>query len=360
MNTEQQQKPVLLITQNLLYKIYRLCQVNNPVEWSAVLFYKILDGDVENPTKFKFEANDLFLMDIGSGSYTEYEYDEHVVKYLCDNPHLMGEDYAMGHIHSHNNMSVFFSGTDKQELVDNAPNHNFYLSLIVNNKNNMCAKVAISQEKEITTTSRFKRNGLSKWFTNEPEIKIVNEVVDYDCDIKLLSNTEFENRLNIIKKKVKTKPLNNIRKSQMYGVEFSRNESLHGKYKQLAWEFGENVINNHSQPNTDEFFSKEEIINFTNLLLGNVNASTFDNLQSINKLSDENFNRFMSYTQDTCSEKFLNMFPDQSVKEIQDVLEEVRDEIIDFEDNLLIKDVVLKLILFFDDILIPLYDDTSN
>lgn len=47
------------------------------------------------------------------------------------NEHL--EECRIGHIHSHNTMGVFFSGTDWGELEDNAPNHNYYLSLIVNN-----------------------------------------------------------------------------------------------------------------------------------------------------------------------------------------------------------------------------------
>lgn len=56
-------------------------------------------------------------------------------------------------IHSHHNMTCFFSGTDMSELHDNAPNHNYYLSLIVNYKedtgNNWCAKVAyVTEEKK--------------------------------------------------------------------------------------------------------------------------------------------------------------------------------------------------------------------
>lgn len=39
-------------------------------------------------------------------------------------------------------MGVFFSGTDKDELIENSEYHNFYLSLIVNNRNEMVAKVA--------------------------------------------------------------------------------------------------------------------------------------------------------------------------------------------------------------------------
>jgi hypothetical protein len=43
-------------------------------------------------------------------------------------------------------MAVFFSGTDMAELNDNAPAHNFYLSLIVNNAMDFLAKVAFIGE----------------------------------------------------------------------------------------------------------------------------------------------------------------------------------------------------------------------
>lgn len=45
-------------------------------------------------------------------------------------------------------MAVFFSMTDNEELTDNAPNYNYYLSLIVNNKKEYCARVAFIGEIE--------------------------------------------------------------------------------------------------------------------------------------------------------------------------------------------------------------------
>ena len=39
---------------------------------------------------------------------------------------------------------VFFSGTDTSELEDNSENHNFYLSVIVNNAGNITGKVGIT------------------------------------------------------------------------------------------------------------------------------------------------------------------------------------------------------------------------
>lgn len=61
-------------------------------------------------------------------------------------------------------MNCFFSGTDSDELHDNAPNHNYYLSLIVNyqDHNSWVAEVAICAEQKIEGTVRRSTNYLNK------------------------------------------------------------------------------------------------------------------------------------------------------------------------------------------------------
>lgn len=51
---------------------------------------------------------------------------------------------------------VFFSGTDISELEDNAKSHNFYLSLVVNNKLETVAKVITYAESENVFDATFK------------------------------------------------------------------------------------------------------------------------------------------------------------------------------------------------------------
>jgi len=114
-----------------------------------MLFYET-EGDFGNED-FKIIAKGLFLLDIGTQAYTEYDpADPDLIKFLMANPEALS--MKKGHIHSHNNMAVFFSGTDNSELVDNCVFHNFYVSLIVNNRNEMCAKIAFKAE----TTSENK------------------------------------------------------------------------------------------------------------------------------------------------------------------------------------------------------------
>lgn len=114
-------------------KIKYLCEKISEVEWSGLLIYKVI-GDVTEPSKCTLDIVDIVPMDKGSSTYTEYILDPEVImEYFMEHPEYMDE-CSVGHIHSHNKMSTFFSGTDMAELHDNAPNHNMYLSLIVNNE----------------------------------------------------------------------------------------------------------------------------------------------------------------------------------------------------------------------------------
>jgi hypothetical protein len=133
---------------------------------------------------FSVTAKGLFLLDIGTATYTEYDpSDPEVIKFLMANPNMLA--MKKGHIHSHNNMGVFFSQTDDNELIDNCGFHNFYLSLIVNNKNEMCAKIAFKaktkSENRVTMTF-LDENGKEK---NKDLVgnKEHDAIYTYKCDI---------------------------------------------------------------------------------------------------------------------------------------------------------------------------------
>lgn len=143
-----------------------------------MLFYKT-EGQF-GTDNFKCIAKELYLMDIGTAGHTEYEYGPEFFKLLMDRPDLRDGHYK-GHIHSHCNMSVFFSGTDTGELYGNAPNHNLYLSLIVNNKNEMCARIAFQAvQKKITLQYKDERGK-----PIEQVVEHVSEdpvIFEYECD----------------------------------------------------------------------------------------------------------------------------------------------------------------------------------
>lgn len=126
----------------VLHQIQYLCRHIPKVEWSGALFYTI-EGSIKDPSTFKIILKTILPLDMGSTTYTEYNLDDRFLDFI-------EEDFEerctwkLGHIHSHNTMAVFFSGTDMAELNDNAPSHNFYLSLIVNNYMDFMAKVAFT------------------------------------------------------------------------------------------------------------------------------------------------------------------------------------------------------------------------
>lgn len=167
-------------------KVRYLCTAISNVEWSGVLFYKF-DGSITDET-LSVTLLDILLMDKGSSAYTDYEFNSAFTEYMMNHPEYMEDNYAYGHIHSHNKMDVFFSGTDNQELVDNAENYNFYLSVIVNNAGKITGKVAqYVREKGIMETSYFDTQGEFKG-QREIDRSFIRTV---DCVF------EIENEINV-------------------------------------------------------------------------------------------------------------------------------------------------------------------
>lgn len=133
----------MTIPDDVLLKIRYLCRKISRVEWSGILFYTV-EGKFTGSPDIKITLKDIFLMDKGTSVYTSFDWTEEIVEYRMNNPESL--DWVVGHIHSHNTMGVFFSGTDWEELNDNSPNHNFYLSVIVNNYMDIKAKLAFIGE----------------------------------------------------------------------------------------------------------------------------------------------------------------------------------------------------------------------
>jgi hypothetical protein len=130
----------------VLNKIKYLCRAIPTVEWSGVLFYKFI-GTIKNPKRFRITLVDILPMNKGNKTYTEYEFGPEIPEYIMGkkelNDLLMENKLKYGHIHSHNTMNVFFSNVDLDEINDNSEHYPYYLSLIVNNYMDFCAKIAI-------------------------------------------------------------------------------------------------------------------------------------------------------------------------------------------------------------------------
>jgi hypothetical protein len=127
----------LIIPVEVERKIRFACQKVWNTEWSGTLFFTH-EGSFEN-NDLVIRCVDIYIMDIGTQSYTEFDINPDVIAYMCENPKLL--DCQMGLIHSHNNMSTFFSETDTATLKEEGRDRNNFVSLIVNNAGSYTAAI---------------------------------------------------------------------------------------------------------------------------------------------------------------------------------------------------------------------------
>ena len=123
-------------------------------------------------------------MDKGTATATEFAYDERYVNYLMNNPERL--EWKSGLIHSHNNMAVFFSGTDEKEIETNSKAHNYYLSMVVNNKLDIIAKVGFVAEAEYLVEAKYHaldENGKPYFVKQKNFIEKKQKLFTYDCKI---------------------------------------------------------------------------------------------------------------------------------------------------------------------------------
>ena len=160
-------------------------------EWSGPLMYEVI-GNFETG-KFHCNVKDIFPMAKGSGAATEYEFDKEFIKYRMNNPKSL--DWEVGNCHSHNNMGTFFSGTDTNDLQENSESHNYYLSLIVNNSLDTCAKISFIGEQETkqdTLRTFFGDNGKVYRFKIK-DTKKEKVLFVYNCKVELDYSIKVDN-----------------------------------------------------------------------------------------------------------------------------------------------------------------------
>lgn len=144
----------ITIPEEVESKIRFVCQKIWKDEWSGTLFYKP-EGSFEDGT-LNIRCVDIYIMDIGSAAYTEFDMSPDVISYMTENPELL--DCQMGLIHSHNQMATFFSGTDVSTLKEEGFDRNHFVSLIVNNEGTYTAAITRRVNTTETVTSEYTYN----------------------------------------------------------------------------------------------------------------------------------------------------------------------------------------------------------
>lgn len=86
----------LIIPEEVEAKIRHLCSVIHDVEWSGTLFYRY-KGSM-NDGSFEATCVDLFVMDIGTSAYTEFNDSADIITYRVEHD-LLHPDIQEGLIH---------------------------------------------------------------------------------------------------------------------------------------------------------------------------------------------------------------------------------------------------------------------
>jgi proteasome lid subunit RPN8/RPN11 len=127
----------MIIPKDVESKIRYTCSKISNIEWSGILFYTY-EGNFEDESLI-IRCVDIFIMDIGTTGYTEFEMNPDVISYMTENPELLS--CKTGLIHSHHEMSTFFSHTDTSTLASEGHSTNNFVSLIVNNAGTYTAAI---------------------------------------------------------------------------------------------------------------------------------------------------------------------------------------------------------------------------
>lgn len=150
-----------------------LCERVWETEWSGVLFYTS-SGNFEDGS-LEIRCEDILPMDIGSTTYTEFNMSPDVISYMAQHPELL--DCKTGLIHSHNNMSTFFSTTDLNTLEEEGNEQNHFVSLIVNNAGKYTA--AITRKIKYTSVRNYSYAGFGGVISEGHQETFEGEELEY-------------------------------------------------------------------------------------------------------------------------------------------------------------------------------------
>ena len=170
-------KAKLIIPNSTWSQIQNLLLRHHSTEWSGVLYFT--DNAARNINDLVITAQYLFPMNVGSTGYTTFNWQKKEVLVFEALQDKDGLEWRKGCLHSHNSMSVFFSGEDNADLKEQALYHHYYLSVIVNNKQEVIARLS------------------HKLSTSEIEsifgkVELSKSVVYYDVDVEVEQSVFYQ------------------------------------------------------------------------------------------------------------------------------------------------------------------------
>ena len=197
-------KGKLIVTKEVQSKIDLLHKEVGSIEWCGIFTYVKETGHITDPSSVLVRTVDVYPMDIGTHSYTEFDSDD--PNAMCDLMDRMPSylDHRYGMIHTHHTMDTFFSGTDIQELHDNVANYDpYYISLIVNFKGKYTAKIAFLkaiEERKISVIDEDKKEefitvgGKNVMFTFDLDVEIETSNVEHPVIMQRLEEIRADKK----------------------------------------------------------------------------------------------------------------------------------------------------------------------
>lgn len=85
----------LYVPKKVEEKIRYLCRKYPTLEWSGVLFYTHAGNFEDN--NIEIYCEDLYPMDLGSSTFTNFKNDETIARYIADNIELFNCDMGLVH-----------------------------------------------------------------------------------------------------------------------------------------------------------------------------------------------------------------------------------------------------------------------
>lgn len=195
----------MVIPETVEAKIRYLQNKFPSTEWSGVLF-TTHTGSFE-AGDLVITCQDLYPMDLGNSTYTEFFMSEEVTAYIAEHSDELW-DCDMGLIHSHHSMTTFFSGTDQATLRSEGNDTNCFVSLIVNNEGTYTAaitrKLHLSEQREAQGSYEFFGEGAVPY--SIPSSKTEHDIIEYfmlDIEKSAITNPyqDIDRRFEEIRKR---------------------------------------------------------------------------------------------------------------------------------------------------------------
>lgn len=271
-------------------------------EWSGVLVYKHESGNIEELNNLVFKAIGFYLMDIGSGTLTEFHYTDKIIDVYDNIPEAM--ECSIGLCHTHHSMGAFHSGTDMAELETNAGVYNYYLSLVVDTRETYKCKIAFPAKVKSNNNTEYSiknTNGTTIELEDSEEKEFIAHLLgDLDVEIESTPDTIpqwFKDRYAEVKKekdeasKVRYTPGTAIR--TFHDFEENRYSNT-GAYQRNLWDDVPDIPFSGS-PISKEPTTTDKLILFQNAILYADDSIALDIRKGIDTLKGLNPVEFEMY-----------------------------------------------------------------